>query len=481
MNRPAKASGRPAQFPAALVLVFVLGAAAAAAGAPVRSSYNARITADEPEYLLTAMSLGEDRSLDISDEIAERRYRPFHEVVLDPQAKRLEGGRMVSPHDPLLPALLVPGALAGGWLGAKLTLSAMAGVLAALLLWTAVRRFDLPEWRSALVVGLFAASAPFAVYGSQIYPELPAAVAVTVAVACITGPLRWRGLAGLVGSIVALAWLGAKFIPVAAVLAALPLWRMLRAGRRWEVVGVCVVFAVAGAGYLAGHLRWYGDLTVYATGEFFAETGQFSVVGVTPDYADRASRLVGLLVDRRFGLAAWQPAWLLVVPAVAGLAFRRPANWAVLLMPLSVGWLSATFLALTMHGWWWPGRQLVAVLPAAVLAIAWWAASARRVAAVGVLGAVGVLNLGWLFIQGWRRELTMIVDFYETTNPLYRESSRLLPDYIRIAGTDWVLHAIWVALAFAAALGAAIGAGASLQRFRRPGKAADPRLSSGNG
>ncbi|HEX2179772.1 MAG TPA: hypothetical protein VHL54_09700, partial [Actinomycetota bacterium] len=395
MNRPGKDSGRPANLAAALVLVFVLGGAAAAAGAPIRSSYNARITADEPEYLLTAMSLGEDRSLDVSDEIAERRYRPFHEVVLDPQAKRLEGGRMVSPHDPLLPALLVPGTLAGGWLGAKLTLSAMAGVLAALLLWTAVRRFDLPVWRSALVVGVFATSAPFAVYGSQIYPELPAAIAVTVAIACITGPLRWRGLAGLVVSIVALAWLGTKFLPVGAVLGALPLWRMLRAGRRREVAAVCAAFAVAGAGYLAGHLRWYGDLTVYATGEFFAETGQFSVVGVTPDYADRTSRLIGLLVDRRFGLAAWQPAWLLLAPAAAWVAFRRPANWAVLILPLSIGWLAATYLALTMHGWWWPGRQLVAVLPAAVLAIAWWAGSPRRGAAVGVLGAVGVFNLAW--------------------------------------------------------------------------------------
>jgi hypothetical protein len=473
MNLRAKASGRPEPLLVALVLVLVLGAAAAAAGSPIRSSYNARITADEPEYLLTAMSLGEDRSLDVSDEIAERRYQPFHEVALKPQAKQLEGGRMVSPHDPLLPALLVPGTLAGGWLGAKLTLSLLAGVLAAQLLWTAVRRFGLPVWRSALVVAVFAASAPFAVYGSQIYPELPAAVAVTVAIACTTGPLGRRGLAGLVLSIVALAWLGTKFLPIAAALAALPLWRMLRAGRRREVIAVCAAFAVAGAGYLAGHLRWYGDLTVYAVGEFFAETGQFSVVGVTPDYAHRTSRLIGLMVDRRFGLAAWQPAWLLLVPAAAWLVFRRPANWAALLLPLAAGWLSATYLALTMHGWWWPGRQVVVVLPAAVLAIARWAGSPRRVAAAAALGAAGVFNLGWLFVQGWRRELTMIVDFYETTNPLYRGWSRLLPDYIRISGTDWVLHAIWVALVLAAALGAGVGAGAEtrLQRFRRPGTA----------
>ncbi|HEU4868871.1 MAG TPA: hypothetical protein VFV09_14250, partial [Actinomycetota bacterium] len=252
MNRLGKAPEISKGLPAALVLVFVLAAFAAAVGAPIRSSYGARITADEPEYLLTAISLAEDRSLDISDELDEERYREFHEVKIKPQAKVLDRGRMVSPHDPLLPALLVPGAAAGGWLGAKLTLSLFAGLLAALMLWTAVRRFAVAVWPSALVVGVLTASSPFAVYGSQIYPEVPAAVAVTAGIACITGPLGNRGLAGFVVSIVGLVWLGTKFIPVAAVLALLALWRLHRAGRRREVMVVTGVFALAGAGYLFG-------------------------------------------------------------------------------------------------------------------------------------------------------------------------------------------------------------------------------------
>ena len=449
---------------AALALVFVLSAAMAALGAPVRSSYGARITADEPEYLLTALSLAEDRSLDVSDEIRDERYRVFHEVRIKPQAKVLDGGRMVSPHDPLLPALLVPGAAAVGWLGAKLTLALMAGLLAGLTLWTAVRRFGAPVWRSALVVAIFGMSAPFAVYGSQIYPEVPAAIAVVVAIICITGPLGARGLAAFVVSIVGLAWLGTKFIPVAAVLSLLLLWRLHRSGRRREVFAVVAAFGLAGGAYLFGHLRWYGSLTVYATGAHFAETGEFSVMGVTPNFATRTSRLIGLFVDRRFGLVAWQPAWLLTLPAVAWLGHKRPANWEVLALPLAAGWLCATYLALTMHGWWWPGRQVVVVLPLAVLAIAAWADSRRRAVSVGVLGALGIFSLAWLFVEGWRKQLTMVVDFYETSNPFYRAWSRLLPDYIGLTTGDWVLHAIWVALAFAAVL----GGGGLLRKFRRP-------------
>lgn len=474
MNRQGKVPVSPKHLSLALVLVFVLASVVAALGAPIRSSYGARITADEPEYLLTAISLAEDRSLDISDELSEQRYRVFHEVKIKPQAKVLDRGRMVSPHDPLLPALLVPGVAMGGWLGAKLTLCLLAGLLAALMLWTAVRRFDAPVWPSALVVGMLTASSPFAMYGSQIYPEVPAALGFTASIACITGPLGRRSLAVFVVSIVGLVWLGTKFIPVAAVLSLLALWRLHRAGRRPELLAIVGMFALAGAGYLLGHLRWYGSLTVYATGHHFAETGEFSVIGVTPDFAARTSRLIGLLVDRRFGLAAWQPAWLLMIPALAWVVRKRPACWEVLALPLAAGWLSATYLALTMHGWWWPGRQVVVVLPAVVLAVCVWAGSAKRLWLTAALGVVGVFNLGWLFVQGRREQLTMVVDFFDTNNPVYRGWSRALPDYIVLSTGDWLLHAIWVAVAFALALGAGwkLGAQGLLQKLRRPRAAA---------
>ena len=73
---------------------------------------------------------------------------------------------------------------------------------------------------------------------------------------------------------------------------------------------------------------------------------------------------IGLLVDREFGLAAWAPAWLLLAPALAalGAAAGRPgrSRWSV---PALAGWFVATFVALTMHGWWWPGRQVVVIAP----------------------------------------------------------------------------------------------------------------------
>lgn len=445
-----------------MALVGLLAAACAAAGVPVRSSIFAQITGDEPEYLLTAISLAEDFSLDISDEIADERYRDFHEVRLEPQARVMADGRMVSPHDPFLPALLGPAVVLAQAAGigavflAKLTVSLMAGTLAALLTWTAVRRLDVGLFPAAVTVGVLAASAPIAIYGSQLYPEIPAALALTVTVVALTGPLGSRGLAGMIAGVVALSWLGTKFIPVAAVLAAAGLIRLWREGRRPDAGKAAFVLVVFAAAYIAGHVHWYGALTVYATGQHFAETGQFSVVGVSPDYLSRGSRLIGLLIDGRFGLAAWQPAWLLLVPALAALSVRRPRNWGVLAAPLLVGWLTATFLALTMHGFWSPGRQVVVVLPLAVLVLAQWAGRSRKtLASLVTLGAAGVFNLGWLFWEGHTAGMTLAVHFQDTSSPLYRAASVLLPHYMQDTARTWSLHVLWVGAALIVAAMAA--------------------------
>ena len=54
----------------AQLLVGLLVAVVVGIGAPMRATYGARTTADEPHYLLTAISLAEDHDLDVSDERA---------------------------------------------------------------------------------------------------------------------------------------------------------------------------------------------------------------------------------------------------------------------------------------------------------------------------------------------------------------------------------------------------------------------------
>jgi hypothetical protein len=344
----------------------------------------------------------------------------------------------------------------------------MAGLLAALALWTAVRRLGVPIGTAALAVGVFACSPPMAVYGSQVYPELPAALAVLAAVAALLSSAAPGGRATLVvgGAVVALPWLGVKYArwPRRSPWSPAGGWSGPGvAGGPWSWPGS---LATTGVAFLVLHRWWYGGWTPYAVGDHFVQ-GELSVVGAEPDHLGRSRRLVGLLVDRGFGLVAWQSAWLLAVPAVAALARRRPGGWAALAAPLAAGWLVATFVALTMHGWWFGGRQVVVVLPLAVLAVAWWVGpDPRRRALLALAGGVGVLAHLWLVVEGTAGRVTWAVDPTATATRCTGAWRLVLPDYLAMSWGTWGLHGAWlVALAVWAA--SAAGVGHRLVGFRR--------------
>ena len=436
--------GRLAVQLAALGLVVFL---AAAAGAGVRATRGAQTTADEPQYLLSAISIAEDGDLDIADELADERWREFHAAQLPVQTRVLPDGRQVSPHDPLLPLLLALPVAVGGWFGAKLAMAVVAGLLAAALAWVAIRRFAIDPRTALPVVAIFGVSAPLAMYGTQLYPEMPAALAVTAGIGALTGRLQRRGCWLLATVVVALPWLAVKYAPLAAALGAVAVARLARQGRRPAAVGLVIAFAAAGLVFAAVHLAVWTGVTAYAAGDHFVG-GEMTALGHAPNYAGRSVRLIGLLVDRQFGLAAWQPAWLLLVPAAAIVARRRPDGWVIPAVVLAAGWLTATFAALTMHGFWFPGRQVVAVLPAAILLLLVAGRDARwlRFATLG-LGAVGVWSAAWLLHAGRSGAITWVVDFFAVGDPWYRAWSALLPSYMGPSAATWLRHGLWSAAA----------------------------------
>jgi len=127
-------------------------------------------------------------------------------------------------------------------------------------------------------------------------------------------------------------------------------------------------------------------------------------------YLDRSYRLVALFVDRDYGLLRWAPvlalavfgAWLLSRERRAGLAraipeLRREQSLAAVCgIAAFAQLLTAAFLAPSMFGFWFPGRQLVAVLP---LTIPLVALGLRHVPRLGLLlAALGVAASLWLYL-----------------------------------------------------------------------------------
>lgn len=447
-----------------LVVVALVCGASALLGLPARATYGARTTADEPQYLLSAISLAADADLDISDEIAEQSYLDFHEIPIDEQTRLLNAtSRRVSPHDPLLPVVLAGPMALGGWAVAKASLTVVAAATGALTVWIAVRRFGIGAKTAAIVAIACFGGLPLAAYGTQVYPEMPAAFALCIATALVTAPSRRSQrhrvtmMLASAAAIVALPWLSIKYVPMAFVAGLALMWRAR--GRRAELSLIVLVGAIAGVVYLGSHQWIYGGWTAYASGDHFAQTGEFAVVGTQIDVLGRARRLPGLLVDRRFGLAAWSPVWLLLTPAVGAVVRRARRRELFLVALVGAAWLNATFVALTMHGWWVPGRQLVAALPVAAILLALWVdeeqaidegqpndRSPRRLALTAVLGMIGVANWGWLAIEASTGRRTLVVDFFDTNAPGFRLVGPILPDGLRSGPGDTALLVLWTAI-----------------------------------
>ncbi len=419
------------------VLAGVAVGLIAVVGIDARATYGARTTADEPQYLLTATSIALDGDVDISNQLADQSYLPYHELRVDTQTRELDAaGRRVSPHDPLLPVLLTAPMAVAGWVGAKLALVVLAAITAGVTFRLAHLRYRSDRGAALVaVVGCFA-GLPLAAYGTQVYPEMPAALLVVIGLGVLTGE-TWRTRTAALGvaTIIALPWLAVKYVPVAAVLGVALLIRLRH--RRYLAGVVLTVAVLAGVVFLWAHQVIYGGWTAYAAGDHFEATGEFSVVGTDADVLGRSRRLIGLLVDRRFGIAVWSPIWFLLPPAIAIAVFdvrRRsaePGSMIPAVALIGTGWLTATFVALTMHGWWVPGRQLVVVLPVAAILIArWLSGSRRRVAVAAVLAGVGAANWLWLGIESTIGRRTLVVDFAETSSPFYRLMSPLFPDGI---------------------------------------------------
>ena len=123
-------------------------------------------------------------------------------------------GNELVPHDPLLPLFLALPMGLGGWLASKIALAVLAALTAVVTLWVAVRRYNVSANIATAVTAVLFASPPMTSYATQIYPEMPAALALITSIAIIT-PQRETVFA-LILALTALPWLSVKYVPVTA-------------------------------------------------------------------------------------------------------------------------------------------------------------------------------------------------------------------------------------------------------------------------
>jgi hypothetical protein len=348
-------------------------------------------TGDEPYYLLVTESLLRDRDLDLANQFARQDYRPFYWGRLDSGQNMLKtpsGSLYSMTYSGLLAWLLLPGYAVAGRLGAMVTMGAFAAALM-------VQVFRL-GWehtgsaRVAFFTWLFLAFvSPVLIFSAQVYPEIPAALALAFAVRLIRrlpGTPR-RDLTLLALCLLALVLLKPRYALLGAPLAGWAVWR-LRGGRALTAaLGAAAVVALA----LVALDRVSGGL-LYTR---YFERLPFLVM-LRP-YPHMLQSALGFLFDQEFGLLPWAPVYVL---AILGLprAFRRDPEYAALLAA------AALYAYPFLHSFEWyggfspPFRYLVAVVPVLALPLAHALASARSRALATVAGAGWTWSLGVAFL-----------------------------------------------------------------------------------
>ena len=326
----------------------------------IRASRGASITGDEPFYLLTTQSLVQDGDLVLNSQYEARSYEAFfdHPDGLWRQSVPTEDGRLLSPHNPGLSVLVIPGFVLGGLLGVQAQLLLMAAATVALAFPLGARLTGMPAfaWLAALGVGLTAIAF---IHSTEIYPEFPAAFTLVAALLIVVrrDDLAQADAVLLIALLSAMCWLGVKYAPLAAAVGGLAL---LRSGTKTRIT----LMALAGfsvAAFVWFHLKTYGALTPYSVSSVFWGMTTIETLSHHLAFEERIYRLWGLFIDRRFGIGRWAPLLLLSIPGLVLLARTAGHVHRTVLALIAAQIFIAVFVATTMMGYWFPGRTLVTV------------------------------------------------------------------------------------------------------------------------
>ena len=434
------------------VALFLLLSVAYAFSVDIRATRGASISGDEPFYLLTTQSLLDDGDLDLRNQYASKSYQSFfdHEDDLWYQSAPTPDGRLLSPHNPGLSMLVIPGFVLAGLRGVQAQLMLMAAVTMSLAFVLADRLTGRRAicWATTLGVGLTATAF---IYSTEIYPEFPAALALVAALLVATRrdrPGIYDALY-LTAALTALCWLGSKYAALALPVAG---YFLLRAD--WPArITVTAVGGASAVLFAWFHLHVFGGLTPYGVNVVYAQWNTVQILGGHVEFTERYYRLWGLFIDQRFGIGRWAPLLLAVVPALALLVMKsweRRLVFALIVIQL----LIATFVAITMMGWWFPGRTMLTVAPLFVIPLALLAGRAGLFGRVflAVLAAGALAFTAGLAQAGHAGEITIAVDPFDMTFVPFQAIAGLFPLYTWWTPETWQLTYLWWALFAVAAV-----------------------------
>jgi hypothetical protein len=394
---------------------------------------------DEPHYLVMAQSLGREHDLDLRDNYGREDWKEYRGGPTDPHyAAPRKDGRPFPGHAPGLPFLLAPIYAVGGRLACVLLLSAMVAGSGALAFWIATR--EGLSASAALLAGLLAAGPPLAAFSLHVYTEAPSALALFGAYSLLRFSRREWAAGASAGIACALPFLHPRMAAGSLAIAfAAFLFR-----DRVSFPVFAFVAALGAAGY---GLFWMS---------IFGSPSALGIYGGLPEDAalNPARALMGLLMDRAYGILPVAPAFL------ALLLLKRPASKdaeEARFRQVEVVMIMAVLLPVLFWRMWWGGQSPPARLVApmtpflALWLVRLWDGLAHPRARWAIAGATlwswaiflfAALQPGRLLFINKRARPTRVWEALWPGGPI----DALLPDLARPESSDWLIAAAWLTL-----------------------------------
>ncbi len=345
--------------------IWIVTAAAAGLGAQRLTHTVLFPSGDEPHYLVLAQSLWRDGDLLIENNHTRRDYAEYFGRDLDPHyLTRGVDREIYSVHPIGMPVLITPVYALGGYDLVVAFFVAMAATAAAVV-WRWVVALTGALGTPTLAWAAIVLSAPFLINAFTIYPEVPAALVVALALVLTLRPTpggrTWHDLAiGLLAG--ALPWLSTKYAPMSAALVAVALarraWPLHPGERRWQIaagVRVAVPYGLSLLAWFAFFYAYWGTPWPSAPYGAMSQTEIDNTLFGVP----------GLLFDQEYGLLAYAPAYVLAGFGVWTMT-RRPGPLRRLGLEVALVFGALLFTVGAFRIWWGgsaaPGRPITSGL-----------------------------------------------------------------------------------------------------------------------
>lgn len=359
-----------------LIAIFVAGFSIFSTIAIARTRTVLYPGGDEPHYLIMAQSLWRDGDLEIENNHSRGDYLEYFDTHLPPHyLARGVDNEIYSVHPVGLPVLIAPIYAGFGYRGVVLFLAAVAAFAAALMWRWAWEVSNSPGAATYAWAGV-ALSVPFVFNAFAVYPEIPAACCVMLALATAhRSPQSLLAWTGRGCAVAALPWLSTKYAPMAAALVLVLAGRIwtsdLPRARRMRAV-LCLLgpFAVGGLAWLSFFWVFWGTFSPTAPYGTYTQTRPLHLLTGAP----------GLLFDQEYGILIYAPVLLLALVALGVMfAAGRGSRRLAFEIACVAGALVAAVGAFRI---WWggsapPGRPVASGLLLMGPPLAWVYAQAR--------------------------------------------------------------------------------------------------------